>query len=876
MRTNYLLLACLAWMFTWLTPTEAAAQGRIKGNLKDDAGNALMFATVQITGTNIGAVADVNGAFEILNLKPGTYPLKASQVGFESKTTEVVVKDGETAVVNVVLNRDVLNLKEFVVTGVTNNISKLESSASLTTLDAASITQQNPSNTAELFRTIPGVRSEASAGDGNTNITVRGVPLSSGGSKYLQLQEDGLPLLQFGDISFGTADIFLRADQTLQRIEAIRGGSASTMASNSPAGIINFISKTGAVEGGSIVTSSGLNYDLFRTDFEYGAPIGNDLSFHIGGFIRQGEGPRSTGFVSNQGGQVKANLTKRFEGGHARIYFKHLDDQTPAYMPMPMQVSGTNANPVWSSVPGFDALNGAMQSPFLTNNLSTGVAGGVRNSNVMTGMNPRSSSIGAEFITELGDGWLLENRGRMAFNSGRFVSPFPAEIGNPANIAESIAGPGATLRYSDGTAFGNGFQNNGLLMRMHLFDTELNNFNLFANDFKLKKEYKGVNLTFGYYRSLQNIDMSWLWNSYLFDVNGNGARPVDVLDSAGTNFSSNGLFAYGTPAWGNLHRNYNTQHSTSAPYAAVAFTLFEKLNVDLSARYDIGQVNGSFAGGANRPFDMNNDGTISPNEQQVAFIDHENRTVVDFGYQFLSYSAGLNYKLDEQAAVFARYSRGGAAKADRILFQGLPYSGNVTLNALDMIDQAEIGYKANFKNFALFATAFYAATTEEGGFELTTQNIIDNNYQAFGLELEAAGSFGKLDVRAGATYTQAEITSGANAGNAPRRQPALMYFVTPTYTLHKRVVAGATIIGQTGAFTQDNNDLFMPGYLFVNGFVRYQISGKLTVALNANNLFNALGITEAEEGSILDNTQNFVRARPITGRILGLSVAYRF
>lgn len=49
----------------------------------------------------------------------------------------------------------------------------------------------------------------------------------------------------FGDISFGTADQFLRVDGQCGSLEVIRGGSASTLASNSPGGIINFISKTG-------------------------------------------------------------------------------------------------------------------------------------------------------------------------------------------------------------------------------------------------------------------------------------------------------------------------------------------------------------------------------------------------------------------------------------------------------------------------------------------------------------------------------------------------------------------------------------------------------------------------------------------------------
>jgi outer membrane receptor protein involved in Fe transport len=61
----------------------------------------------------------------------------------------------------------------------------------------------------------------------------------------LLIQEDGLPVMQFGDIAFGTQDQFTRFDSFVSRVEALRGGSASVFASNSPAGIINFITKTG-------------------------------------------------------------------------------------------------------------------------------------------------------------------------------------------------------------------------------------------------------------------------------------------------------------------------------------------------------------------------------------------------------------------------------------------------------------------------------------------------------------------------------------------------------------------------------------------------------------------------------------------------------
>ena len=44
-----------------------------------------------------------------------------------------------------------------------------------------------PTSSAEVLRAIPGVRSESSGGEGNANMTVRGVPISAGGARYVEV-----------------------------------------------------------------------------------------------------------------------------------------------------------------------------------------------------------------------------------------------------------------------------------------------------------------------------------------------------------------------------------------------------------------------------------------------------------------------------------------------------------------------------------------------------------------------------------------------------------------------------------------------------------------------------------------------------------------
>ncbi|HLO74049.1 MAG TPA: TonB-dependent receptor [Flavobacterium sp.] len=849
-----------------------AQSGVLSGKVTDSKGEAVIGANV-VAGSN-STMTDSNGIYTFSSVSNGSITISTSYIGFQTSVKEAIVEGNTT--VDFVLQEETSDLNEVVVTGVVNPKTKLKSSVSITTVNAKQIEQSAPRSTAEIFRTIPGIRSESSGGEGNSNISVRGVPISSGGSKYLQIQEDGLPVLLYGDISFGTADIFTRFDRNVAKIEAIRGGSASTLSSNSPGGIINFISKTGKTDGGSMATSFGLDYNDFRTDVEYGSRIGEGLYFHVGGFYRAGEGVRSPGFTANNGGQFKFNVTKEFENGSVTIYTKFLNDRAAAYMPMPIKVTGTNSNPNWDSVSGYDATTGALQSVYLSQNVGLGPDGELRRGKVADGMHPVSKTIGASINFDLLNGWKLSNNGRFSFNNGQFIAPFPAEVASAASIANSF-GAGSTLSYAnDGAPFNTA---NGLVARIHMFDVQLNNFNNFMNDFRITKKYDKVGITAGYFKSIQNISMSWLWNSYLQEVSDNNPRLINVTDASGNLLSQNGLYAYGVPYWGNCcTRNYDTQYNVSAPYANVTLDATDKLSLEGGIRYDKGQVDGSFSGAVQTVYDINNDGDISTPESSVSAVDTANATAVDYDYGYVSYTLGANYLLNEQQSFFVRYSKGASAKADRILFSGLNYLDGDKINSLDYLAQAEFGYKRKFSKGYLYATLFSSATTEEGGFEASSNSIIDNDYKSYGLELESSYDVNEdLNFRGGFTYTKAEITSGANDGNQPRRQPKLMYNFIPTYKFSQsNNTLGLSFIGQTKAYAQDNNELVMNGFVIVNGFVEFGLTKGLSLNVAGNNLLDTLAITESEEGSITENTTNIVRARPLPGRSISMTLSYKF
>ena len=71
-------------------------------------------------------------------------------------------------------------------------------------------------------------------------------------------------------------------------------------------------------------------------------------------------------------------------------------------------------------------------------------------------------------------------------------------------------------------------------------------------------------------------------------------------------------------------------------------------------------------------------------------------------------------------------------------------------------------------------------------------------------------------------------------------------------------------------------NLVISGFVIVNGFVEFGLTKDLSLNLAGNNLLDTLAITESEEGSIVENQVNIVRARALPGRSMSLGLTYSF
>ncbi len=114
-KFSFILVLC-----TLLFQTAAYAQsenGSLKGVIKEDGTEeTLPGVNILIIGTSFGAATDVDGTYQIQNIRPGEYSIRITYIGFETiLLTGIKIVAGETTELNYTLKPQVLTSDEEIV-----------------------------------------------------------------------------------------------------------------------------------------------------------------------------------------------------------------------------------------------------------------------------------------------------------------------------------------------------------------------------------------------------------------------------------------------------------------------------------------------------------------------------------------------------------------------------------------------------------------------------------------------------------------------------------------------------------------------------------------------------------------------------------------
>jgi outer membrane receptor protein involved in Fe transport len=845
--------------------------------------------------------------FPITQEEKPTMMVRTAQAGLRTKLSPLSVSvalalsvPGMAFAADAVATNDALNLDAIVVTATGNQKNKLESSISVTDVNSDLIEAMNPQSQSEIFRLIPGMIVGDTAGPGgNANISVRGLPITTGGSPFVQIQEDGLPTVLFGDMNFGNNDYWTRFDVS-NTIESVRGGSASTLASGAPGAVINYVSDSGAKKGGVFNLSSGLGYDLKKATFAFGGPLNDSWRFHADGFFELGHGVRDQGFDAQKGYQIKANVTHTFDDkqSYLRFYVKLLDDQSPTYTSYPYATT-TNGGSIssFSAWPGFDARTGSTVGIYnQTINVMDAVSGQM--SQVpSSGIHPVAHALGTELHYVTASGVTVDDKFRFTQMSGSFSTQFGG-VASTANVLGSQVNgyTVGSIVYAGGPNAGHAYTNPYLINNAQIY-THMGDMGSTVNDLSFSNKWKlapGSTLSgkAGLFYMNQTIAQDWHPNAAYLELNGANPAMLNLVSTTGQQLSVNGVTGYNSQ-WGTCcARTYDMHVADSAPYVDLTWDQ-GALQLEASARQDFLKV----TGWAENATSIQT-GTVQGATVSYAVVNPSTYEPLNYGFHYNSYSLGALYLLADDTSAFVRTSRGGKANTDRNILSGYT-NANGSLNAggaqraFDVVYQQEVGVKTKgqvgYGQYGLEATVFHDSFSQSN-FDLTQCNsshvcgwYSSDSYSATGLELEGSYKQGHFSVLGQLTYTHANIDqagscygagctlAGAATGIAPANTPSLSYMISPTYS-YGPVNGGLVFQGQ-GKANVDNNGTSGPGQNFVDVFANYAIDQNLSVGVHVNNLFNSLGINGHSDG----NANGVIMSAPgVLGRVADVTLTIKF
>lgn len=277
----------LLFLLLLQTLTAAAQSGGVRGGVADAATKeALPGVSVLIAGTTTGTSSGNDGEFTITGLKPGTYKVVLSSIGYEALPGRTVEIGADVVDLGTIGLAQASVMAGEVVVSASRRPEKLtEAPATIDLITAKQIDELPSFNVGELLARQKGV-DYIRSGVLGAGINVRGFN-SAFNPKNLQMNDARLSTLIATCLPLGPLTSVVKED--IERVEIILGPSAALYGPNAHNGLVNTISKDPRRTAGTTVALGMGNQSVFSGRFRHAQVLNSKLAFKVTGEYTRGE-----------------------------------------------------------------------------------------------------------------------------------------------------------------------------------------------------------------------------------------------------------------------------------------------------------------------------------------------------------------------------------------------------------------------------------------------------------------------------------------------------------------------------------------------------------------------------------------------------------
>ncbi|NII58667.1 TonB-dependent receptor [Sphingomonas aerolata] len=447
----------------------------------------------------------------------------------------------------------------------------------VTTIDSSMAQRLGTASTAEVLRAVPGVSTESSGGKTGANIFVRGYP-SGGDAEYVTFQTQGVPFFPPPTLSFLENTQLIRIDETIQRVEAVRGGTGALFSNGQPGLTVNLVQREGEQTPAGLLKLSGTDFGEFRVDSYVSGPIDDSTTYMLGGYYSTSRGIRDAQFEAERGGQITGNIRHDFDKGSILLFGRYLDDRGQWLLPIPVVQDGDKIR----EYPGFDAGTGTL----VGRDTRIGVRNDGSRVDLADGRSAKIYNLGGNFDYELGSGITVRDRGSWMEGDANTIGLVPGGAA-PVTAAAYAAGRGGTIGSLTFATGGAAASPNQAVVEAGLWSVE-KHIQAFVNDFALEWKTGSNTLTSGvYYTRYKSRDRWNLGNSMLLTAEPN-ARRLNLTLADGRIVTRDGFSGGST-----FKVNARYTGEDVAGYAVDELQITDQLRIDGGVRWQHHSVDGT-------------------------------------------------------------------------------------------------------------------------------------------------------------------------------------------------------------------------------------------------------------------------------------------